>query len=91
MQPEWMPSKIGSSMNFFWWEMDEVMSVLAGIILFVLKKELIWLLVGIAWSVFYMKVFKRHKIKYIWRDFFLAFGVRQMPGYPVGTSRRFAE
>lgn len=91
MQPEWMPSKIGASMNFLWWEVDEIITILAGLILFLFKREFIWLAIGALWSYFYIKMFKKHRISYIWRDFFLALGVRQMPGYPAGTSRRFSE
>lgn len=91
MEYQWMPQKIGSMPSFLWWEVDEIIVALLGILMFVVSGNILWALLGIGFSYCYTKFYKKNHLRVIWKDIFFSLGILDLTGYPKGIIKKFEE
>lgn len=90
MRKKWMPQKIGTWPNFYWWEIDELIPFFVGLVIAIMGGSTWWIVGGVVASWIYRR-YKRSTVHLVWRDFFVAYGIFDLFGYPKGTERTFAE
>lgn len=89
MKKNWLPQRIGSWPQFMWWELDEILPTIAGIVMFILRGGWHWIAVGMAVSYGYIRIIKKGNVDFNLMDVFLGMGVFDLKGFPKGVSRRF--
>ena len=91
MERNWIPQRIGAWPQFLWWELDEVLVALIGVVITSITHDWIWLIGGVAFSYLYKVYYKPSAFRALWKDIFIAYGIIDIPGFPSGLSREFAE
>ncbi len=91
MEKSWLPQKIGSWPQFLWWELDEVLPVIGGISMFVLKHGWYWIPISVLVSYGYIRIFKKGEVNFNLADWCFGLGVFDLKSLPLGTSRRMRQ
>ena len=87
---QWMPRKVGSMPNFLYWEIDEVLPAIVGIMMALATSNYLWMAVGFICSYVYAKIYKQSAIRITWKDLFFAYGIFDLKGYPKGVTRKMS-
>jgi len=86
----WMPQYLQAPMQWLFWEIEEALALIGGLILFMLTKQWIWAIAGYGAS----KIIEKYKTKAtrgVFKHILYNYGMLDLTGYPPGISREFNE
>jgi type IV conjugative transfer system protein TraL len=87
-----VPREINRPITIFWFEVDEVLIILASYVgmIFLGGRLLWWIIIGLVALVFYIRIKRQKSVGFLKHLLYFSFGL-ELKHYPSGLIRKFRE